>query len=1565
MSSGTLLEQGVHDMHISYAFPGGLRGEYYQDAFLGNLALTRIDRVVNFTWALGDVLPGSVDYLSVRWSGLLKTDTVVNGLVYFRVITDGNIRLWVEGNLVIDHWHSRRTDKEPAHPVSLASNHLYEIALEYRHSTGFANIAFMWGSTASKLAVVPMSAFYSLNEVSGSPVPITIRSQSTYAATTECTGDGLHDAVAGVPSGFSFCPRDMYLNMRDDDDEIFLTTELYGATLTMTTDSLHDGVGAEIVWPTLTYEHDSHCVSGRYTINRAGVYRLDLWHQNRADMSVSPLAGSPFTVTVAVAATSGPYSDVIGLPKPLLIEAGHCSHFTIVARDVFRNLRFLGGDSYELSVRHIELGPPTRDEQGAALFSNAGNWQWKYGNVVDFANGTYSAEICPVVAGWYDVHVLLYGPKTRRGLLAPRQVGGGSSGFARIGREDANLGQEVHDGPHRLYVSHTKPSATTTSVVPSNRTGLDFAIVGIPTSFLITVRDSWGNTVTTRFHPFKVTAVLTKSPNAIANVYDLTNGSFVIEYIAVLTGENLVAVMVDGVHIKNSPFAVPVTDGATSNINSFASGPGLHIGTAGVVSYFQVFAYDIDNNRKSTTDDLYVFQAAGSDITSNHLSGSMLPCAEQYTGENAIYRDLACGGDMAPGHYFGTFLPTVAENITVSVSFIRPGGTPLALGNSPFTVKIFPSEIVCANHTIVTGTLYDVIAGEVNTVHLITKDLYGNDLLHGGKFIEVAALGVSGSWGVEFPRDSLASPPGPPNEYHYTGFYSGRSDYYGILSDQKDGSYSIAYSTNKTGVYVLRIAMAEMGLNATYFNTTDFGYLVDLNFNEKEFERSRHGAPVNKRTTVSWTGDIGGVPGVKGDIGHGSYFHRFKTRVEPQIRFNLSHLSFPWKPLEFWNASMNEKELLSETDNAFTRAEKYTDQYFSVRWMGMIIPKFAERYNFTALLDPYSSLLVRIGGVGLMTNGTHPGDIVLNLTDSSSGQGLFTFTDTLPREFLVEYSHHRQGESHLALLWESPSTPRAVVPKTAFFRWTNITHRNLTTHPAKLSPYHSTTYGADGSLSEATVGIERSFLVYGRDRFGNLVERGGDNPTLIAVGPDGVGFRGQVTDYGNSTYLIQYYATVAGLFRLYVTIGCCPPHPNVGISAELDMVRDLLVSGAPYLLNVSAAKVTPGRSIAVGIGLTGTTAGVVASFNVLFRDLHNNPTTSVTSSTNVTFAVHFYDTTTGFEVAYSSLNATYSASGILAEYRILTAGVYHMVVLLNDTAIVGSPFYNVINPSTAFASSIVCSGLGLQQAVTNQPTLFRMQMFDVYQNPLVVGGNKFYVRLVGVDWRHNTVVPVCEDLLNGVYICRYTPTFPGKHELRVKLLKGSSSGPGGNGLIGVYDLHPFLASGVSGQTASVTVRDKQLLFSWPGGFGAAVINKLASDLASLAGSSVPISRADAWPSMAMSVRWSGHLVTPINGIFQLSIATDYFNATVYLDEVLVFDSATGLTSHVHCVKDSTHELVITAEAIVDMNSEAPKEPTYFKFLWATEQMRATPVPSIFLFEAAQDIHLSPFPVVIT
>ena len=346
--SGVIHEQGNYAMQIWYGYPGGLKGEYYTDANFGKRALWRIDETVNFTWGDGVLMPLASDYVTIRWSGLLRIPPTT-GYYYFAVASDDEARLWINGNLVLDHWHAQYVGAEPPRPVYLQGNTLVEIILEFREIRGTAYLRLLWGPSPTSMSVIAQKYLYSLWPIQTNQVNISVRSFHTVGNTTECFGDGLYVAKAGVMSTFQFCPRDVYLNMRDDDDEFYLSTELFGASLSVIDDGGHQGDGAEVLWPVLTYDHGTHCFQGTYTPTKAGLYKLDIWYQSRSTMTIEPLLGSPFYVNVAVTYTSGPYSVIIGLGKPQLgVEVGTCFDFEIISRDLYRNYRFIGGDDFEV-----------------------------------------------------------------------------------------------------------------------------------------------------------------------------------------------------------------------------------------------------------------------------------------------------------------------------------------------------------------------------------------------------------------------------------------------------------------------------------------------------------------------------------------------------------------------------------------------------------------------------------------------------------------------------------------------------------------------------------------------------------------------------------------------------------------------------------------------------------------------------------------------------------------------------------------------------------------------------------------------------------------------------------------------------------------------------------------------------------------------------------------------------------------------------------------------------------------------------------------------------------------
>lgn len=303
------------------------------------------------------------------------------------------------------------------------------------------------------------------------------------------------------------------------------------------------------------------------------------------------------------------------------------------------------------------------------------------GIVTDMRNGNYTVEVCPVIAGWYEIHVLLNGAGVSNQLntiinkvVSYRQKNFGQGSF---------LGQYVANSPYFTVVSHTSASAYTTSAVGP---GLVAGTVGIPVSFMITVRDPWDNVMRTSHPSCAVAAFLDLSPEAEVVIWNYNNGSYHIQYTPAVSGLNLVTVTVDSVQIPGSPFQVPFVDGRTSASFSYAVGPGLQIGTTGVTQYFQLFAFDFEGNRKSAADDIFIFKVHGR----VNVTSQMIPCPKPPSPSSNPICDPS---DTFLGHYYGYFTPTHTGDIVTAIYLQDPKTAAQSqIMNSPFHARIFPSS---------------------------------------------------------------------------------------------------------------------------------------------------------------------------------------------------------------------------------------------------------------------------------------------------------------------------------------------------------------------------------------------------------------------------------------------------------------------------------------------------------------------------------------------------------------------------------------------------------------------------------------------------------------------------------------------------------------------------------------------------------------------------------------------------------------------------------------------------------------------------------------------------------
>jgi hypothetical protein len=140
--------------------PGtGLTGQYYSDRTLTTLRLTRTDPTVNFNWGSGSPAANvPINNFSVRWTGQVRPP--VSGQYVFSTVADDGVRLWINGQLVIDAPSDRGASTNTSAPITLTADTNYAIRLEYYERTGSAVITLRWAFPGQSTQIIPQTRLY-------------------------------------------------------------------------------------------------------------------------------------------------------------------------------------------------------------------------------------------------------------------------------------------------------------------------------------------------------------------------------------------------------------------------------------------------------------------------------------------------------------------------------------------------------------------------------------------------------------------------------------------------------------------------------------------------------------------------------------------------------------------------------------------------------------------------------------------------------------------------------------------------------------------------------------------------------------------------------------------------------------------------------------------------------------------------------------------------------------------------------------------------------------------------------------------------------------------------------------------------------------------------------------------------------------------------------------------------------------------------------------------------------------------------------------------------------------
>jgi hypothetical protein len=190
----------------------GLLGQYWSNttaaaftniAFTALPTLTRTDAVVNFNWSAAGPAPsvGQTNF-TARWTGCVQPQYAE--IYTFTTVANDGVRLWVNGQLLINAWTTNSSTTTNSASISLVDQQLYNIRMDYFQSTGNAGAQLFWSSPSTAQAIIPQTQLYPYTNPPPAVVLTTPANGSAFtaAASVSLTADA--DAAYNPLSFVSF-----------------------------------------------------------------------------------------------------------------------------------------------------------------------------------------------------------------------------------------------------------------------------------------------------------------------------------------------------------------------------------------------------------------------------------------------------------------------------------------------------------------------------------------------------------------------------------------------------------------------------------------------------------------------------------------------------------------------------------------------------------------------------------------------------------------------------------------------------------------------------------------------------------------------------------------------------------------------------------------------------------------------------------------------------------------------------------------------------------------------------------------------------------------------------------------------------------------------------------------------------------------------------------------------------------------------------------------------------------------------------------------------------------------
>ena len=210
----------------------GLTGQYWTNttgvaftnvAFNTLPTLTRTDAMVNFNWSTNGPDPtiGRTNF-TARWTGSVQPQ--YSETYTFATVSDGGVRLYVNGQLLIDDWTAQAAAVTNSGAITLTAQQFYNLQLDYFQSTSNGEVQLSWNSPSTALAVVPQTQLYPYFNSAPTVILSSPASNATYTATASVTLGATADAPYNPISLVAFYANGSLLGTLDNSPDAPLYT---------------------------------------------------------------------------------------------------------------------------------------------------------------------------------------------------------------------------------------------------------------------------------------------------------------------------------------------------------------------------------------------------------------------------------------------------------------------------------------------------------------------------------------------------------------------------------------------------------------------------------------------------------------------------------------------------------------------------------------------------------------------------------------------------------------------------------------------------------------------------------------------------------------------------------------------------------------------------------------------------------------------------------------------------------------------------------------------------------------------------------------------------------------------------------------------------------------------------------------------------------------------------------------------------------------------------------------------------------------------------------------------